>query len=82
MRLPAGPQPRAHVAGPKLHFGPQAVHVRIGPGTPLAPEAVAQIPRRFEGASFTPQGVVRIPVLSAARPLALLAEILSALEAL
>ncbi len=66
----------------QVDLGPQAVHVRIGPGTPLAPEAVAQIPRRFEGASFTPQGVVRIPVLSAARPLALLAEILSALEAL
>jgi hypothetical protein len=66
----------------QVDLASSAVHVRIGPATPLRPETVARIPKLFEGASFTPQGVLRIPVLSASRPLALLGEILSALEVL
>ena len=63
-------------------LGPSAVHLRLGPGTPLGGETLARIPVVLHGASLTPQGVLRIPIVAAARPLAVLDEIVSALEAL
>jgi transcription-repair coupling factor (superfamily II helicase) len=63
-------------------LGAAAVHLRLGPGTPLGGETLARIPALFHGATVTPQGVLRIPVLGAARPLVVLDEIVSALEAL
>ena len=39
-------------------------------------------PPLFEGAALTPQGVLRIPVMIASRPLAVLDEILTTLESL
>jgi len=63
-------------------LGPTAVHLRLGVGTPLGGEALARIPTAFPGAALTPQGVFRIPVVTASRPLVVLDEIVSALEAL
>jgi transcription-repair coupling factor (superfamily II helicase) len=63
-------------------LGPAAVHLRLGAGTPLAGPALARVPDAFHGATLTPQGVLRIPVVTASRPLVVLADILSTLEAL
>ena len=63
-------------------LGPAAIHLRLGPATPLGGETLARIPAALRGASVSPQGVLRIPVVVPTRPLALLDEVLSALEAL
>jgi transcription-repair coupling factor (superfamily II helicase) len=63
-------------------LGPAALHLRLGPGTPLAGEALARIPDVLRGATLTPQGVLRVPIVASSRPLALLDEILGALEPL
>ena len=63
-------------------LGPAAVHLRLGPGTPLGGATLARIPDALTGATLTPQGVLRIPVPGAPRPLAALEEIVSTLEAL
>ena len=49
-------------------LGPAAVHLRLGPGTPLGGETLARIPAALPGATLTPQGVLRIP--DPARPAA------------
>ena len=63
-------------------LGPSALHLRIGPETPLGGPALARVPDALPGATFTPQGVLRVPVASASRPLRVLDEILGALEGL
>ena len=63
-------------------LGASALHLRLGPETPLGGPALARVPEALPGASFTPQGVLRVPVVSAARPLGVLAGILEALEGL
>jgi transcription-repair coupling factor (superfamily II helicase) len=63
-------------------LGASAVHLRLGHGTPLAGETLARIPGALPGATLTPQGVLRMPVVAATTPLAVLNEILTALEAL
>jgi transcription-repair coupling factor (superfamily II helicase) len=58
-----------------------ALHLRFAPTTPLAPAALVPVVRRLPGASLSPQGVLRVPLLAgAAAPLAL-ASVLRALEA-
>jgi transcription-repair coupling factor (superfamily II helicase) len=66
----------------QVDLGTAAVHLRLGPGTPLGGATLARIPEALDGATLTPQGVVRVPVVVASRPLAELHEILVALEAL
>ena len=63
-------------------LGPAAVHLRLGVGTPLGGETLARIPVVFHGAALTPQGVLRIPIVTASRPLVVLDAIVSALEEL
>jgi len=63
-------------------LGTAAVHLRLGPATPLGGETLARIPKALHGAALSPQGVLRIPIVAASRPLAVLDEIVSALEAL
>jgi transcription-repair coupling factor (superfamily II helicase) len=63
-------------------LGASAVHLRLLPATPLGGETLARIPEVLRGATLSPQGVLRIPVVATSRPLAVLEEILAALEAL
>jgi transcription-repair coupling factor (superfamily II helicase) len=63
-------------------LGAAAVHLRLGPATPLGGETLARVPGAFHGATVTPQGVLRIPIVIASRPLVVLDEIVTALEAL
>jgi transcription-repair coupling factor (superfamily II helicase) len=63
-------------------LGPGAVFLRLGPGTPLGGETLAQVPAAFHDAALTPQGVLRIPIVTASRPLVVLDGILSVLEEL
>jgi transcription-repair coupling factor (superfamily II helicase) len=63
-------------------LGAAAVHLRLGPETPLAGPALAEVPSALPGSSLLPPGVLRVPVAAAPRPLRTLAEILAALEGL
>jgi transcription-repair coupling factor (superfamily II helicase) len=63
-------------------LGATAVHLKLAPDTPLGGPLLARVPDVLRGASFTPQGVLKVPVVVLARPLAVLDEILGALEGL
>jgi transcription-repair coupling factor (superfamily II helicase) len=63
-------------------IGSSALHLKLGAETPLAGPALAHLPSALPGATLSPQGVLRVPVVSVSRPLALLEEVLEVLEGL
>jgi transcription-repair coupling factor (superfamily II helicase) len=63
-------------------IGSSALHLKLGPETPLAGPALAHLPAALPGATLTPLGVLRVPIASASRPLAVLDEVLEVLEGL
>ena len=63
-------------------IGPSTLHLKLGPETPLDGPALARVPDVLRDATFTPQGVLRVPIASASRPLDVLDEILELLEGL
>jgi transcription-repair coupling factor (superfamily II helicase) len=79
----AGLRIRAEALGIlQADLGPSAVHLKLGPETPLGGPGLAKVVAALPGASLSPQGVLRAPVAAAPRPLRALDEILAALEAL
>jgi transcription-repair coupling factor (superfamily II helicase) len=62
-------------------LGSHALHLRLGPQTPLAPERLVAVTRALPGASLTPEGVLRAPLPTPLDALDALEALLSRLEA-
>jgi transcription-repair coupling factor (superfamily II helicase) len=61
-------------------LGTHALHVRLGPQTPLAPERLVAVTRSLPGASLSPEGVLRAPLSSSAHALDALDALLGRLK--
>ncbi len=64
----------------QVDLGGQALHLRLGPETPLGGPALAGAVRALPGARLSPEGVLRVPVAAGVPSLVALADVLQALE--
>jgi transcription-repair coupling factor (superfamily II helicase) len=64
----------------QVDLGAAALHLRLGPETPLGGPALVAAVRAWPGASVSPAGVLRAPLLPGSPALAALGDVLGALE--